>query len=320
MKIAVIGCGRWGSFLAAYSRGLGHELALWGRRGSETFRALEETRGNEWVSLREDIALTDDLHRAMEGAELALVAIAAQQFRVFLEEHRDALPGGATLLLCMKGLEAGTGKRLTQVAAETLGAAVPSAVLVGPGHVQDFTAGQPGCMIVSGQTADAVRLAVSALSGPQIRLYAGEDLIGAEVGAASKNVIGIAAGILDGLGAPGLKGALMTRGAFEIARLVRRMGGHEQTVYGLSHLGDYEATLFSPWSHNRAFGEALVKGEPYRLLAEGADTAPALQVLAAEYEVELPICTSVYRAVRGEISPAQGLASLFDRPGRFEFT
>ncbi len=320
MKIAVIGCGRWGSFLSQYSSQLGHEVILWGRKESGSFQKLVQTRANEFMALDHNISLTSDLQVAMKGAGLVLVAIKAQEYRSFVEENKVHFPAGVPLLLCMKGLEVHTGKRLTQITMEVLGAQAPVAILVGPGHVQDFMGGQPGCMIVCGQFFDTVKLVINALSGDLLRLYAGEDVIGAEVGAAAKNVIGIAAGILDGLGVPALKGALMTRGAYEIARLVRRMGGHEQTVYGLSHLGDYEATLFSPYSHNRAFGESLVKGESYALLAEGVDTASALQVLSMEYEVDLPICKAVYRILKKEIPPKAGLATLFDRPGRFEFT
>ncbi len=320
MKIAVIGCGRWGSFLAQYSSQLGHEVTLWGRQESGSFRQLAQTRANEFLTLDQRIALTSDLHAAADGANLVLVAINAQEYRGFLEANKHHLPAGVPLLLCMKGLEVHSGKRLTQITMEVLGAQAPVAILAGPGHVQDFVGGQPGCMIVCGLFSDTVKTVISLLSGDLLRLYAGEDMIGAEVGAAAKNVIGIAAGILDGLGVPALKGALMTRGAYEIARLVRRMGGHEQTVYGLSHLGDYEATLFSPYSHNRAFGEALVKGESYQLLAEGVDTASALQVLSRDYEVSLPICTAVYQILKKEMPPKAGLATLFDRPGRFEFT
>ncbi len=320
MKTAVLGCGRWGAFLAWYAVRSGLEATLWGRPGSRALAGLRQTGGNEYLTLPEDLPLTDRLEDALDGAEIAFVAIGAQELRGFLRQHLDTIPQTLPLVLCMKGLEAETGKRLTQVTQEELGAAQPLAVLVGPGHVQHFVGGQPGCMLVCGQGPEPAATVVSGLSGELLRLYVGEDLLGAEVGAAAKNVIGIAAGILDGLGVSALKGALMTRGAYEVARLVRRMGGHEQTVYGLSHLGDYEATLFSPYSHNRAYGEALARGESYPLLAEGVATADALALLAQEHKVDLPICTAVRSVLRGERSAREGLTHLFDRPGRYEFT
>ena len=152
-----------------------------------------------------------------------------------------------------------------------------------------------------------------------LRLYIGTDLIGTEIGAAAKNGMGIAAGLLDGKGLSSLKGALMARGAREIARLIRAMGGNELSAYGLCHLGDYEATLFSPHSHNRRFGEAVARGEEYTLLAEGVPTARALVRLGRRHGVELPICETVY-AILYENAPAEeAFQKLFFRSTKEEF-
>jgi glycerol-3-phosphate dehydrogenase (NAD(P)+) len=320
MNITVLGCGRWGSFLAYYARSLGHTVTLWGRQGSERLSELMVKRSNSLLELQSDVLLTSDLGSAIERASLIIISIAAQELRSFLCADRTSFRLNVPMVLCMKGLEADSGKRLTTVVAEAVSAVLPTVVLVGPGHVQDFIGGQPGCMLVSGSSVEPVRETTEALSSNLLRLYCGEDLLGTEVGAAAKNVIGIAAGMLDGLGVPSLKGALMTRGPYEIARLVRRMGGHEQTVYGLSHLGDYEATLFSHYSHNRACGEALAHGQRYNLLAEGVDTASAIMLLSRSYEVDLPICTAVYHVLKGIITPTEALDGLFERPGRYEFT
>ena len=146
----------------------------------------------------------------------------------------------------MKGLEAATGKRLSTIVKEELGEDTPVAVWLGPGHVQEFTAGVPNCMVLDSQDEALQEELITAFSSQLIRFYYGRDMIGNEIGGASKNVIGIAAGMLDGLGLSSLKGALMSRGTREIARLIKALGGNELSAYGLCHLGDYEATVFSP--------------------------------------------------------------------------
>lgn len=152
-----------------------------------------------------------------------------------------------------------------------------------------------------------------------IRFYYGNDLIGNEVGAAAKNVVGIAAGMLDGAGLSSLKGALMSRGTREVARLIHAMGGSELSAYGLCHLGDYEATVFSPYSHNRRFGEMLVKGEKFDKLAEGYYTADALMRLGRKHNVELPICEAVYKTLYEGADPKETIENLFTRTLKTEF-
>ena len=160
---------------------------------------------------------------------------------------------------------------------------------------------------------------VDAFSGDIIRFYYGTDLIGNEIGAAAKNVIGVSAGMLDGLGMTSLKGALMSRGAREIARLIKACGGNELSAYGLCHLGDYQATVFSEYSHNRAFGESFVRGEDFGKLAEGYYTVPALVKMAKEHNVELPICSSVYDILYRGVSVKDALSNLFERTQKLEF-
>ena len=125
--------------------------------------------------------------------------------------------------------------------------------------------------------------------------------------------------MLDGLGMTSLKGALMSRGAREIARLIVAFGGNEISAYGLCHLGDYQATVFSPYSHNRKFGESFVKGEKFEKLAEGYYTVPALLQMAEKTGVELPICKAVHEVLYRGVSPHSALSALFDRSLKNEF-
>ena len=316
MKIPVIGCGRWGSFIAWYLDSIGHEVTLYGRRGSKHMAAFEETRTNGLVTLKDSIHLGYDIAEAAK-ADTVVVSVGAQSFRnVAAELAMGGFKGD--LVLCMKGIETGSGKRLSEIAKEYLHDN-DVAVWIGPGHVQEFTAGIPNCMVIDG-TSDRVReKMVEAFSSPLIRFYYGYDLIGNEVGAAAKNVIGIAAGVLDGLGLTNLKGALMARGTREVARLIAAMGGNEQSAYGLCHLGDYQATVFSKFSHNRAYGEALVSGTPYDELAEGCYTVEALMMLKEKYGVDMPISTAVHNAIYGGACAREEINGLFMRSLKKEF-
>ena len=319
MKIAVLGCGRWGSFHAWYAQRIGHQVMLWGRKGSKHLQALQETRQNEYLTLPETVELTDDLAAAVAFADILIISISAQKLREFCRQLK-ALPqlDAKKFVLCMKGLEISTGKRLTTVVAEELGTDKQVAVWVGPGHVQDFVREIPNCMVIAAKEMQLTREIVNTFASPLIRFYYGEDLLGTEIGAAAKNVMGLAAGMLDGLGYSSLKGALMARGTKELSRLIEKMGGDRMTVYGLSHLGDYEATLFSPFSNNRRFGEEFVKGKNFCKLAEGVYTVTALMDIAREYHLELPICATVNAIINEGKSPQEELLKLFLRDKKSE--
>ena len=312
MNIAVIGCGRWGSLITWYLDTLGHHTTLYGRRGSARMQRFMETRQNDLLTLPESIALTHDLH-CVEEAETVVISIGAQGLQKLMEELKPLNLEGKTFVLCMKGLEIGTGRRLSQIAKENLPASCHIAVWLGPGHVQEFYNGIPNCMVIDSEEEAVKHRLISAFSGELIRFYYGSDLLGNEVGAAAKNVVGIAAGFLDGLGLSTLKGALMSRGTREVGRLIRAMGGNELSVYGLCHLGDYEATVFSPFSHNRRFGQYFVEGKPFDKLAEGYYTVEALLDLGLRYGVELPICQVVHDVLYEGVDPRAAIQNLMNR-------
>ena len=174
-------------------------------------------------------------------------------------------------------------------------------------------------MVIDSGNEEVKEKLVQEFSGGLIRFYFGTDMIGNEIGAAAKNVVGIAAGMLDGAGLSSLKGALMARGAREIARLIKALGGSELSAYGLCHLGDYEATVFSKHSHNRRYGEAFIKGEEFKSLAEGYYTVKALVEMGEKYGIDLPICNAVYAILYEKADPANTLDALFKRDMKSEF-
>lgn len=317
MKIGMIGCGRWGSLIAWYLDSLGHEVTLYGRASSAHMQRFLKERKNDLLTLPQSVALTTDLEEAVRAGTL-VISISAQGLRGLMEQLKGFDLHDRTVVLCMKGIETATGCRLSEITKVYLHPSNRVAVWLGPGHVQDFYAGIPNCMVIDSEDEDTKARLIDAFSGPLIRFYYGSDLLGNEIGGAAKNVVGIAAGILDGLGLSTLKGALMSRGTREVARLIGAMGGNERSAYGLCHLGDYEATLFSPYSHNRRYGECLVTGESFEKLAEGHATAGALHRLSQQYGVELPICEAVYTVLYEGADPKDAIGALFEREQKAE--
>ena len=325
MKISVLGCGRWGSFIAWYLCNHGHDVYSWGPEDDYSYKVLKETGKNEYVDLDSRIHLTCDLREAVDHAEVIIISISSQGLRGFMQRITAYDVSEKDFVLCMKGIEVSTGCRLSEVLVESGISSDKIAVWVGPGHIQAFTAGIPNCMVIDSANRELKVKLANAFKSDLIRFYYGEDLIGTEIGAAAKNVMGIIAGILDGCGYQALKGSLMTRGAREVARLMKAMGGNELSAYGLAHLGDYEATLFSEFSHNRKYGEMLVQGEKFAKLAEGVPTAAAMKALADKYNVDLPLTCAVYELCYGESEESyrarceKMLSKLFARDTKSEF-
>jgi glycerol-3-phosphate dehydrogenase (NAD(P)+) len=320
MKISVLGCGRWGSCIAWYLDKIGHDVLSCGLPDAPEFIQLKTHHCNDYLVFPETIEVSADLGYAVNRAEVIVISISAQHLRSYFREIAQYALEGKTIVLCMKGVEASTGKRLSEIVGEFVDESqTPVAVWVGPGHPQDYVKGIPNCMVIDSSNQKVKEKLVRAFNSDLIRFYLGTDLIGSEIGAAAKNVIGIAAGILDGLHYTSLKGALMARGTREIARLIAALGGNEFSAYGLCHLGDYEATLFSPWSHNRKFGEEFVKGKRFEKLADGVMTSKALYQLGQEYGVDLPIVESVYKVLFEGADIEDSIRKLFVRAVKQEF-
>lgn len=319
MNISVLGCGRWASFIAWYLTKTGHDTVIWGRPSSKNFIRLSETRANDYLTLDDRTCLNSDLGEAVAHAELIVISIESQQLRDLAQRLKDYPIADKTIILCMKGIEEATCMRLTEVIADVLGPDQKTAVWLGPGHVEEFVKGHPSCMVIDSADTAVRDGLVEAFSSKLIRFYYGTDIIGSEIGAAAKNVIGIAAGMLDGLEFSSLKGALMARGVREVSRLIVAMGGKELTAYGLTHLGDYEATVFSQHSRNRKYGECFIKNEPFTFMAEGVSNAAAFRKLMRGHGVEMPICASVYSMLYEKADPHAVLENMFMRSLKDEF-
>lgn len=317
-NIIVVGPGRWGSLIAWYLDKIGHNVSLYGRETSKNMERFLKERKNDLLSLNESVRLTTNLEEILTN-EIIVISIDSQGLQKFMDEIKKYNIKNKTFILCMKGLEISTGRRLTEILEDNLDESNKIAVWLGPGHVEEFYRGIPNCMVIDSKSDEIKKGLIEDFSSELIRFYYGTDLIGNEIGAASKNVIGIAAGMLDGYHLSSLKGALMSRGTREVARLIKAMGGNELSAYGLCHLGDYEATVFSKYSHNRMFGESFVNGDKYEKLAEGYYTVQALMKLADKYDVELPICKGVYEILYEKKEPKKTMEELFARDLKSEF-
>ena len=320
MNISVLGCGRWGSCIAWYLDKIGHNVLSGGLEDAPEFIALKNNRKNDYLSYPDSIEVSSDLKYSVERAEVIVISISCQHLREYMTDISKYSLDGKTIVLCMKGIEESTGKRLTEVVSDFIDKdKTDVAVWVGPGHPQDYVKGIPNCMVIDSKKDSVKERLVSEFNSDLIRFYIGTDLIGSEIGAAAKNVIGICAGMLDGMGYTSLKGALMARAPREIARFIKVMGGNEMSAYGLCHLGDYEATLFSKWSHNRMFGEKFVQGDKFEKLAEGVMTTKAIYKIAKKKGIEMPIVTQLYEVLfeGKDLKPA--LSALFNRNVRQEF-
>lgn len=317
MDITVIGCGRWGSCIAWYLDKIGHNVTLYGNDPVQ-IKDIMEKRTNGVVDFGTRMNITDDINIAAKN-KTTVISIPSQAVRGLMQELQAYGAKDKDYILCMKGIEISTGMRLSQVVREATSPETNIACWIGPGHVEEFTKGIPNCMVIDSENDEYKNYLISEFSSDLIRFYFGRDLIGNEIGAAAKNVIGIAAGMLDGKGLSSLKGALMARGTREVARLITALGGNELSAYGLCHLGDYEATLFSKFSHNRMYGEMFAKGEQYGSLAEGYYTVKAILKLADQHRVDLPICKAVYEVLYNGADMDKTLHDLFTRSLKNEF-
>jgi glycerol-3-phosphate dehydrogenase (NAD(P)+) len=326
--VAVIGAGAWGTALAIRLADAGRAVRLWARDPSRA-AALAVTRWNDRldaaVPLPETVRVTAVAAEALAGAQAVLLAVPSQALRGITGAIAPHWPVDAPAVLCAKGIDAET----LLLPHETVGAVlpgVPLATLTGPNFAHEIAAGLPAAAVLAAPD-DAARAALAALLAfPRFRLYPSPDLVGAALGGAAKNVIAIAAGVVEGLGlGENARAALITRGVAELTRLVVAEGGRAETAAGLSGLGDLVLTCTGGASRNHTLGIALGQGRALAdILAaragvtEGVATAPALVSRAARHGVELPIAEAVAALVGGRATAPALAEALLARAQRGE--
>jgi len=326
MQIAVLGDGGWGTTLAIYLQGLGHQVALWGAF-PDYVRVLDRERENvrflPGIRIPRDVRMTGSLSEACAQACLVVLAVPSQHLREVARRLRPCAGGIPGVLSVAKGIELRSLKRMSEVIADELGS-VPTAVLSGPNIAREIARGQPASSVVASTERRLAGEVQRVLSSPRFRIYTSQDVIGVELGGALKNPIAIAAGIGDGLGfGANAKAALITRGMVEMARLGVAMGAREGTFWGLSGLGDLVTTCLA--GRNRRLGEQIGQGRPLsrvlgatRMVIEGVDTSKAALALGRRYRIELPIIEQVYAVLFRRKSPAMALRALMARAPKAE--
>jgi len=332
VRVGVIGGGSFGTALARLLAELEHDVVIWFHY-PEVARTTAAQRENKvylpGFPLPARLSVTTSMEEAVRDRELLLAVSPSHVMRAVMTQARDHVRGRPYIVSASKGVEEGSQRRMSEVLLEVFGEAFADrvAVLSGPSFAKEVAAGMPTAVTAAAhhmQTAEAVQ---GVFHAPMFRVYTGNDVAGVEIGGAVKNVIAIAAGVIDGLGlGNSSRAALITRGVAEIARLVTKMGGDPQTVSGLSGVGDLVLTCTGDLSRNRTVGVRIGRGERLRdilasmqMVAEGVRNSISIAALARQAGVEMPI-TEQIRLMLHEDKPAyQVMGDLMTRQAKREF-
>jgi glycerol-3-phosphate dehydrogenase (NAD(P)+) len=328
-KFTVLGDGAWGTAIAILlTENPEHEVVLWSAR-EESGRALREQRENRrllpGIPIPESVTLTSDIAQASTGAAAYIAAIPTVYLRPTLEKIRTRLSPRTPFISLAKGLEIETFLRPTQIITQVVGCDAV-AVLSGPSHAEEVSRGLPATLVAASSDFDLSRWVQQHFATARFRVYTNQDVIGVELAGALKNIIGIAAGISDGLGlGDNAKSALLTRGLVEMARFGVALGAEHQTFYGLAGVGDLVTTCISRHGRNRHVGERLAHGEKLAeilasmsMVAEGVYTARSVHDKAERMGVETPITAQIYRVLYEDKDPRQAVNDLMLRELRSE--
>jgi glycerol-3-phosphate dehydrogenase (NAD(P)+) len=327
-QVAVIGAGAWGTTLAVHLADAQRPVSLWAHT-SEAAERLAHARTNDrylpGITFPPNVRVVLDDAELAEPHRLYLLAVPSSHVRDTLRRVASSLAPGAPILSVVKGIEEGTHLRMSQVVAEEAPGR-PVAALSGPNLAREIAAGKPAGSVVASDDADVATDLAAVMSSERFRVYTNPDLVGVELCGALKNVMALAAGMVDGLGfGDSAKAGIITRGLAEMTRLGVAAGAHPLTFAGLAGVGDLIATCMSPLSRNRKAGELIASGVPWpeargRLagVAEGVATVAGALELAADHGVEMPIAEQVRAVVFDGRAPLAAVADLMGRSTKDE--
>lgn len=327
--IAVLGAGSWGTALAVLLARNGQQVLLWGNEADHMQRLSEERRNQEFlpgITFPDSLQALADLQQALSLADDVLLVVPSHAFRSVVERISDVPSAQRRLVWATKGLDAGTGKLLHEVACEVLGDELPYAVLSGPTFALEVAEGLPTAVTLASPHNNYLQDLVKRFYSKNFRVYTSDDVIGVEVGGAVKNVLAIATGMADGLGfGANTRAALVTRGLAEMMRLGVALGGQSETFMGLAGLGDLVLTCTDSQSRNRRLGLALAKGETAQQfqqsvgqIVEGVMTAQEVMAVAEKMAIEMPITSQVYRVLHQGLPVREAAQALLQRAQKAE--
>jgi len=328
-KVAVLGAGSWGTALAIQFARSGHPTRFWGRDPATLAAMAANRRNDRYLSSAEfpaSLVVEPDLGKSLADARDVLIAVPSHAFRGMLQQIQPHLTPDIRLAWATKGFELDTGLLPHQVAREVLGSTRAVAVLSGPTFAREVGAGLPTAMTIASPDEQFAKALALGLSSANFRAYTSTDITGVEVGGAVKNVLAVGAGLSDGLGfGANTRVALITRGLVEMTRLGVAAGANRETFMGLAGLGDLVLTCTDDQSRNRRFGLALAAGRtPQQALAEigqvveGYTAAKAAYTVAQRMNVEMPLCTGVYRVLYEGVPAKDAVRELMTRPIKSE--
>ena len=325
-NIMVLGAGGWGLGLALASHRAGHTVTVWScfeDEIGELLRKRENVRLLPGVKIPKEIGFTTDI-KAVQRADRVIVAVPSIHVRKTVAGAAAFVRPDTIVVDASKGIEEGTGLRMSQVIRQEL-AHNPIVALSGPTHAEEVGRGLPTSIVSASENLEAARQVQDDLMHPTLRVYVNPDIIGVELGGALKNVIALAAGICDGMNAgDNCKAALMTRGLSEMARLGEKMGANRETFYGLAGVGDMIVTCNSAFSRNHRAGVHIGKGLSPRQAVElvgtveGFFAVQSAYELAQKYEIEMPILEQCYAVCYENLDPRQAVENLMGRDKRQE--
>jgi glycerol-3-phosphate dehydrogenase (NAD(P)+) len=329
--IAIIGAGGWGTALAATMARADRIVRLWAYE-PDLVETILATRENPLYlpghRIPAAVAVTNTIETAMERSAIVIIAVPSHLFRPVIDRMLPALNRDMIFVSATKGIENGSLMRMSEVIIDTIGSqfAPKVAALSGPTFASEVAAGEPTALVAASISEEVRTLVQRELSTPRFRLYTNPDIVGVEIGAAVKNIIAIAAGVVEGLGlGSNTTAALITRGLAEITRLAVACGGRRETLSGLAGLGDLVLTAYGPLSRNRQVGVALAQGRSIdditssmRMVAEGVKTARSTVELARHLGVEMPIVNKMYSVLYEGLKPQDALNDLMERKLREE--
>ena len=322
--ITIIGAGSWGTALAIQFARVGRPVRLWGRNAAH-LKEMHSTHSNArylpHVVFPDLLTVELDLANALSASGDVLIAAPSHAFRELLLQLKPFLSKDVKLAWATKGFELNTGMLPHQVVSEVLGSDISMAVLSGPTFAKEVGAGLPTAMTVASTDANYAMTLAKSISGHNFRAYTSTDLIGVEVGGAVKNVLAIGTGMSDGLGfGANTRIALITRGLVEMTRLGVALGAQKETFMGLAGLGDLVLTCTDNQSRNRRFGLAFAAGADTDLaqkeigqVVEGVTASRAVMLVAKQHQVDMPICTQVFRTLHEGLSPKEAVKELMSR-------
>lgn len=323
MKLTVIGDGGWGTANALLLSGYGHEVTIWGAF-KDYIEEMRLTRRNErflkGVEIPESIALEYEPKKAVEGAEIVVLAPPSKFFSSVMERFTGLITKDMLVVSLTKGLCEKTNKRMTELAEEILG--IDNVVaLAGPTHAEEVSRSIPTTIVAACKDGEKAKMVQKIWSGPLFRVYTSPDPVGVEIGGAVKNVIAIAVGCSDGMGfGDNTRAALITRGLAEMRRFVIAYGGKPETVSGLAGIGDLIVTCTSQHSRNHSVGERLGKGEKIerilssmQMVAEGVWNSRVIYDLSKKLGVEMPICSLVYSLCYENFDASKAVEAIMSR-------